>query len=220
MTDDGPSDTLNAKTGESAQAAPGHVGPDQAPVPPPLPTSGNDQPGRIPGSYPGSNQPSNWPKTFGIISCVLAGANILYTPLSTYQQIQGGSGAFDSVPFYASFPQWFQTFLWSMTAIGMAEALLLLLPAGILLIKRRPASVMLHRVYAVLAILTTIASSITTYTALQEMRDQMDPWAIDAFQTGLLSGTLFGLAYPAILLWWFFRPRIRKEVAQWTRATA
>jgi hypothetical protein len=206
---DTPQDPPHPADTPATQSWPG----EPAPAPPPLPGKGPVGMTGIPGSYPGSDQPSAWPKTFGIISLVLAGSGLLYTPLMAWQQSSGSS--FGMGAFYDSMPPWYGTYLWTVTLIAMAEALLLLLPAALLLFKRRKLGVTLHLAYAVVAAITAIVSNIIMFVALEEARSQMDPVMANAAQSGLFMGALFGLAYPGILIWWFLRPKIRKETAAW-----
>ncbi len=123
----------------------------------------------------------------------------------------------DMGEYFSSLPPWYGTYLWTVTLISIAEALLLLLPAALLLFKRRRLSVKLHLAYAAVAALTTVVSTIIMFVALEDARSTMDPFMAHSAQTGAIMGGVYGLAYPGVLLWWFLRPKIRKETATWTR---
>lgn len=158
--------------------------------------------------------PPGWPKVIGIISIVFgslglvcmgcAGVGLVVQPMlmkSTEEQMGGpmpdvlrpGMGQIAMMP------------------IGVLLAAMLLI-AGIMLIKRAPASRMLHLVYSVLNILTSIVSTVIGFGQAAKMAQ----WKADnpGSKWGemikpemqmpmMIAGVAIGLAWPIFCLIWF-----------------
>lgn len=122
--------------------------------------------------------------------------------------------------------------------VGLLTAILLLI-AGIMLVRRRRRAQTLHLVYAVLGIISVgVAIALHWYTMsimmdamgglpFGEMDPGMDPAMgeqmrsmmhaqfsmVSVFGAIMIGAT--GLPYPIFLLIWFLRPKIRREVEGW-----
>jgi hypothetical protein len=163
--------------------------------------------------YVVQQNPTVWPKVIGIISIVFASLGIVCTPISL------GMNAVNPASKKAMemFPDWWHSYTLFTSFLGIAFAILLLV-AGISLLRRRPSGRPLHLIYAGVTVIVTIVG--TVVMVLMINTDSMPAAGRTGMMIGVVSGVFFGSAYPVFLLIWFLRPRIRDEVAFWLQAQA
>jgi hypothetical protein len=177
--------------------------PPPAPPPPPPP-------------YP--QRPPSWPKVIGIISIVFAGLGLICTPIGLATREAAGPAGAEAME---GAPPWYATYQTASALAGIVVAAILLV-AGILLCKRRPAGRTMHITYAILNIVVAVGNVIAAASAV----GQMDSGPAGAapfkgvFIGGIVIGLVIGLAYPIFILVWFTRPKVRDEVAAWAAAQA
>ena len=192
-----------------------------APPPPPV----FPQPAPVPASAP---RRSAWPTAIGVISIVLGGLGLVCISVSVTwnaMQFRMPNQMAQEMPFVM--PDWFLTY---QTVAGLLQMVvsILLLVAGILLLRRRPAAGWLHLLYAVLGLTLAIVGAIVTYHAMEEVSasfeqseglEDMPPFVrammTSQMRSGSIMGVIFAAAYPAFLLVWFLRGPIRREIASW-----
>ncbi len=146
---------------------------------------------------------SLWPKVIGIISIILASLGLVFTPLNLANPAQK--------EILERLPSWFSTYSTFSTLAG-AVIMVLLLAAGILLFNRRPAGRTLHVAYAlVTVVLGLIGLMVVLFGDMSGLPDAMRI----LFRVGAIVGWAFGMIYPVFLLVWFFRRKIRDQVAGW-----
>jgi hypothetical protein len=157
---------------------------------------------------------SSWPTVIGVIAVILAAGGILIAvwrllgPLIT-----GASGAKappQELRHWASFSQ--------ALSVGLS---VLLLVAGVELLRRHRWGVSLARAWSIAyMILLVVFSPLTYKLALLEAAKQvqktsgMTPKVIAEF--GIGTSICFGCVVPVFLLIWFSRRKIRSEVATWS----
>ena len=157
---------------------------------------------------------SSWPTAIGVISIVLGSLGLICTPLSALvsrfspqiEQVQGNS------------PDWYMTYSTASLPVGIALAVLLLV-AGICLLKRIHASRALHLTYAGANIAWAVIGSIMVITVLfpSFLEGDMPNKAavIGGMVGGAIVGMAFGMVWPIFLLVWFRRRKIRQQVQGW-----
>ena len=202
-------------TDHSAEQAPGVTPPsDPAEVPP---------------------SPSTWPTAIGVIAIVLGGVGALggcvgaFSPLfmGMMQSIvpEGQVTGLESMMDWA-------VWLVAVSIVSMLIAVLLLV-AGIGVIKRRAWGPKVALVWAGLKMIFVIVHSVAGYliqiAQFEAMaNDQNMPAGMGAFVGslmqafgifGLLIGVLWGWALPVFLFIWFARKKIRTETAGWAAPT-
>jgi hypothetical protein len=178
--------------------------PAYPPTPPPPPPP--------PPPYP--QRPSSWPKVIGIISIVLAGLGLICTPIGLATRQAAGPAGAEAM---AGAPAWYATYQVVSALAGIVVAALLLV-AGILLCKRRPAGRTMHIAYAILNIVVAVGNVIAAVTAASNIDTGPNEAAlfVPVLIGGMVVGLVIGLAYPVFLLVWFTRTKVRDEVAAWT----
>ena len=168
------------------------------------------------------DEPPTWPKTIGIVSIVWASLGLTCTGCGVVglaaqpfmKQIMQGQKTRDGQPI----PDMPQVMLagpveWLQMIVGAAVVVLLLV-AGIWLIKRKPQARQMHLIYAGISVVTTIVGTVLAVqkqSAIAEWaRNNADNfWAQQNGQGGMIGqlslviGALLGLAYPAFVLVWF-----------------
>ncbi len=161
--------------------------------------------------------PPAWPKVIGIISIVFSslalvcgGCGVAVTPFMG--QLMGGISQGHELP------PMYQPHIGNMAVagLGLLNALLLLI-AGVMLLKRKPIGRPLHLVNAVLSIPRMVPGLYLQWRLQQEtaiwaqQADPANPFA-QQFNSpgasmgntiGLIFGAVIGLSYPLFLLVWF-----------------
>ncbi len=153
---------------------------------------------------------SAWPTVIGVISIVLAALGIVCTPVSLGMQSVNPA----QKQMLRHFPDWWPTWILASSVLGVGFGVLLLI-AGILLLKRRPAGRTLHLLYAIASIVMGAVGGVLTALALGEALGDLPGPARAGAIGGLAGGTCGGAAYPIFLLVWFFRGKVRADVAAW-----
>jgi len=196
----------------------------------------NLDPAALPTATDALGQPktkSTWPMVVGVIAIVLGGfgalANgigtitVFLTDVITDLMQQAPSAQSQMEAFRATEPFKY----WSAGASCFATILsIVLLVAGILLIKRRASVARLYVIWSVLRIISVIVGTSIGYISLQHQFEAManDPNASSPPMAGLAEdfaiaevfiGSLWGWALPIFLLIWFSRSKIKSEVAEW-----
>ncbi len=218
-------------------------------------------------SYSPPAKKSAWPKVIGIISIVIAGLGMLCGTCNTISGIAGSAmvpfiRSFAKMPTATSRPTTGETMpmdsqaapdmmdtmfkalgpLYIIKAItsflGLLAAILLLI-AGIMLVRRRRRGQTLHLVYAVVGIISVgVAIALHSYSMsimtdtmgglpFGKMEPGMDPAMGEQMSNlmraqfsmmsvfGAIMIVATGLPYPVFLLIWFLRPKVRREVKGW-----
>ncbi|MDY7009556.1 MAG: hypothetical protein SVV80_02240 [Planctomycetota bacterium] len=163
--------------------------------------------------YVVEQKPPVWHKVIGIISIVFGSLGIVCTPISL------GANAANPTHKEAMkmFPDWWQSYTVFSSFLGIAFAILLLV-AGISLLRRRPAGRPLHLIYAGVTIIMAVVGIVAMVSMINT--DSIPVEMRTVIITSAVFGILFGSAYPVFLLIWFLRPGIRNEVASWPRTQA
>lgn len=164
----------------------------------------------------------SWPLVFGIISIVLGCICTLYYSLSSVFSLlatllgtmgPGIQGA---------------EFTWVL-ALGMTSNVILaatyglLIPAGILLLKRRATGATLHRLWSWLKLLVELAAGIVTFASVQWLAlrsSSSGGTSPPMFTSWILLATiavslLWGAVYPVVLLLFLRRKAAKAEIARW-----
>lgn len=204
-------------------------------------------PPQQPGEIGGSEQAANWPTTIGVISIVLGSGAFLigiwgfFTPrfmemmADQFPQNQGvtvsaGQGGtttriVTTWPTIATSPSAMQdwsNWIFIRSALTVVIALILLV-AGINLVKRRARAIKLCRIWSVLKMVFAVVGSLVGVAMQQEQFRQMSQQnfpgggnfyaAIGIFVVAI--GILWGCAYPVFLLIWFSRAKVKIEYTRW-----
>jgi len=164
--------------------------------------------------HAGSEPAPIWPTVLGVLSIVLgvetivSGAGWLEARI-----ILNAVGLGDGAPTVGGLRA---AILLGMRAWQVLDAILLIV-AGALLARRRPAGGALHVIYAVARIAELLALPFARWMGYS------DVWVSDyrIYMTAqAVGGTLIGLAFPIFLLVWFRRPDIRRHLAAYRRVEA
>ncbi len=155
---------------------------------------------------------SSWPTAIGVISIVLGSLGLICTPLSALVN-KFNPQAKDM---QAKFPDWWMTYSTASLPVGIALAVLLLV-AGICLLKRIHASRALHLTYAGANIAWAVIGSIMVITVLfpSFLESDMPKAVAMGAIGGAIVGMAFGMVWPIFLLVWFRRRKIRQQVQGW-----
>lgn len=163
---------------------------------------------------------TTWPNVLGILSIVLGALGVLTYGAGGIELILTGP----TVP--ASAPH--------ADAIGVGELVsnlvhcllaVLLLAAGIQLVRRRPAARRLYIVWAVLRTAAALGGTVVAYLMMQALiQDEQANGTTSADVVRfmevyglatLVIALLWSLALPIFALIWFNRPKIRQEMRRW-----
>jgi hypothetical protein len=176
--------------------------PQQPPAPAPPP----------PYQYgPGSPQrrKSTWPTVIGILSVVFASMALVCLPAMTAWNAANPH----SKKVYSYLPDWYRP--WEIVSMfGGIVFAILLLSAGVTLLKRRPVSRALHLAYGGLSVAISLINTVILFVALSEITGAPGPVKAGMIGGGI-GGTCGGLIYPIFLLVWFSRAVIAREVNTW-----
>ena len=169
---------------------------------------------------PGETQPPQeapskraaWPTAIGVISIVWASLGLICTPLS----MLGNKFNPEAKEMQDKFPDWYITYLTAGSLAGIALAILLLV-AGICLLKRVRAARRLHVTYAGVSMVLAVVGLVIVITVLfPSLRESdMSKAAVIGGIAGGIIGTAVGMAWPIFLLVWFSLRKIRQQVQQW-----
>lgn len=200
------------------------------------------RPPQHPGELPA--QQSAWPSVIGIIMIVLGSLGVamyacggVFTVLMPALMGAAASSGAQSDPILAAQTDVTQRYLvWNLVNSIVLLALgIMLLTAGIGLLRRRAWSVGLGRGWAIGRIAWTIPATymgyrvaIETFAAMekasQESGQPMPPFFGVMMQGGSIVGSavgaIFVCALPVFVLIWFARGRVRSEVATWAGRNA
>ena len=184
--------------------------------PPPPPT-----PGR---------RTSNWPRVIGVISIALGALAVLGAAVGLAMQAISAAVGRGRTPFFAM-PESMAAWNAISNVIGIGFGVLLL-AAGVMLLKRRPVARTMHLVYVPCAIVMDLIGTILMLASIDEFVELMGrdmpgrtPAEFEAMMraaiaAGAVIGGLIGLIYPVFLLIWFSRGKIRQEMAAWAGGQA
>jgi len=155
----------------------------------------------------GPRKTPSWAIVIGVISIVLAGLALICTPISLAVTALIPEGT----EVYECYPPWYRTYTMFTAMLGIVMAVVLLL-AGISLLRRRNIAAALHLAYGVISAIMVILN-------IGIMAASIDiPEVPDATKPGLIGGMIgsfIGLVYPVFLIVWFMRRKIREEMANW-----
>lgn len=193
-----------------------------ASMPPPMPDGG------------GMQEPSAI-RVFGILHLVLAGCGLLFGGWSLFAH-QANSLFIDSKsPGYEAQLRYMEEMRWVsiMTGLFMIALAVMLLVAGIKLVRSRPDGVAWSNRYAWASIATKLISLVITVAvvlpAMQRMIGGimppprgMPPGGADAFSgimrtamsVGMVAGPVISCTYPALALFFLSRPRVKEWAAR------
>lgn len=161
---------------------------------------------------PGERKPA-WPIVIGIISIALAGLGLV---MNLSGLITGGVPSTQQ-GVQMSWPEWFTKYARVSALAGMAIAVLLL-AAGIALVRRRTAARPLHMTYAVLGIISALVGAVVGISVSKQV-EVSDAQAAQVMRIAMLIGGIFAAAiamvYPIFLLIWFDREKIRQQMQSW-----
>ncbi len=200
-------------------------------LPPPALMTPPVEPGEIP------HPPSAWPKVIGVITIIFGSLAILQGCLGAVSTLF--LGAFASVAPQeqeALFQAMEDLKPWMIIGAVLTLALgILLLVAGIGLVRRRAWSPTACMVWAGIKMMFVVGNTILAdmaqqaqFEAMQEMMQQDPnmpagmPAMMGSFMQvfgvfAIVVGILWGWALPVFLLIWFSRSKIKAEVAGWAR---
>lgn len=156
-----------------------------------------------------------WPVVIGIISIVIGGLFSLCTCVGIPMNIaQRANPAVQEL--MEQFPEWWTAWqiIGGLLWLGLY---ILLLVAGICLVRRRAVGLPLHVTFALLGLIWCIINGVVTFRGMAgvelpaPMGASMKPFML----IGMFAGFVFGGAYPIFLLVWFSRPGIRQQVQSW-----
>ncbi len=183
-----------------------------------------------PVTYVPAQQPSSWPTVLGVIAIVVAGLGILTSVWAVFgtQVAERISSRFSPPNMQMSIVQIQKRWgAWTIISTVLSLSLaVLLLAAGIGLIRRRAWAPPLCRAWAVLKMLLVLAGSVVGYQIGRESFDMMSQQnpnmpalgagAGSLFAAfGVCAGLLWGWALPVFLLIWLARRPIKTEIAEW-----
>lgn len=184
-------------------------------------------PPRQPGEIGGMEDGPRWPKIIGIISIVLGIGGCLggvwgfLTPMLMRKWAEHvppeQAAALGNVEAWG---KWIAI----SSALTLLIALVLLV-AGIALVKRRRYAIKLTRIWAVSKMLFALVSTYVGYIIQQEQFEQMSqqnpvlsgsPFVDIALVVGVAFGLVWGCAFPMFVLIWFSRSKVKAEYSQWS----
>ena len=206
----------------------------QPATPSPTPAAPPTAPGRL--AVP--RQEAAWPGVVGTLCTVFGGLAVFGTILVLVYYALIGLGVFEK--FFGPLPE-DNPASHSMQAISDHTAVLvaaelfkcalavLLLYAGIGILRRRPAAIRPAKIWSVLKIVATIIGAcIGVWIQQETLRATFSGSAAPAnappatplfMQSGAIVSGIIGIAWgcalPVFLLVWFSRPRVKAEIARW-----
>lgn len=209
------------------------------PPPPPLPPDYAAAPPVVGVmGYATRVQESSWPKVVGIIGIVLATLGILggvcglassacTSNLQVTMQsttLSSGQSAQPAMPFVTEMGR-YRAYTVVAGLVGAALQVILLV-ASINLMKRRPWTIDVLRIWAGLYIVVSLVGTVVSYHMTKDMLQQISTAAgpqgqfpVSMSQTFMGVGMVFGIAWscalPVFILIWFARDKIKAETATW-----
>ncbi|MCH8253382.1 MAG: hypothetical protein IID36_13120 [Planctomycetes bacterium] len=197
---------------------------------------GPSVPPMAPGPIPQAHPTSRWPKVIGIIAIVLGSLGALggcvgmFGPMFTdmiKEVAEGQPGTAATVVQLELAAEW-ATWTIVQSICGLAVGVVLIL-AGVGLLKRRGWGPKATISWAVLKMLLVVGTSVIAYGQAKAVFDLMadDPNLQNLPQGMMAFGSVFtmiflglnavwGWALPVFMLIWFSRSKIKAETAQWT----
>lgn len=215
---------------------------DPVPPPPPRPLVPPPEPAPFPPTPPvyapvpsaAVAVQSSWPKVVGIIAIVVAALGIMggvcgvitWAGMAAFQTNMQSTGQSvqPAMPFITEMGRWkAYTVLAGLVGAGLQ---IVLLVAAINLIRRRPWTIGVLRIWAGLFIVFSLAQSVVGYYMQKDLYEQISsksgsqgqfPVAISHTFMGasMLFGLLWSCALPVFMLIWFSRDKIKAEAATW-----
>jgi hypothetical protein len=170
---------------------------------------------------------ASWPTAVGIISICLGSMNLFWVLAGAAMQ-----SAATELPGKANvqmqLPE-FRDLQISAQVLGSVVNLVLV-TAGILVLKRRPLGRPLHLLYALLGIgsaafglyvaMTMMPAMLRKMAAVSPESGRMLGVMKASMTAGMVMGIAWGCAYPVFLLIWFHLSKVRLEVNRWTTGAA
>jgi len=180
---------------------------------PPAPPLGQAlSPYAQPPGYP--ERKPKWPIVIGVLSIVFGSLGLLCTPINMLQMQVGETAQTSRM----IFPEWYLRVTLVESLFGLVLAGVLL-TAGILAVRRKPACRGFHLAYAVLTLVQLVIGGILYYRMVGEVDlSGLKQPVQSAARMGLRIGgaaMILGAIYPVFLLIWFSRTKIRDQVRQW-----
>jgi hypothetical protein len=188
----------------------------------PFPPAAPSAPPTQPGPLSATPRPPAWPTVLGVISIVFGAGGLFFGLLSMLMPIvlKAAGAAQAGVSLAAE-----QLQPWTL-ALHFASFCLagLLLTAGILIVRRRPAAPTLTFVWAVLRMILVVFAATMAYSAQKAQFAAMSGQpgspppsvsAVIAIGTAIFA-LLWGWAWPVFLLIWFSRSKVKAHVATWS----
>lgn len=170
---------------------------------------------------------AKWPKNLGIIAIVLGACGSLagmcavgsIALSSKFLSMAAGQQSGRGGPSTEHMMAVIEKFKGPMIAQAIVASLvaLILLYAGILLIKRRPNAVSVVKLWAVIKTLISIFGTVVGYYYGLELSKTEGSSTIFHMVTTVL-GFVWAMALPIFMFIWFARSSVREEVASWTAA--
>lgn len=193
-------------------------------------------PPMAPGPIPQAHPTSRWPKVIGIIAIVLGSLGALGGCVGMFgpmfadmikEVAEGQAGTAATVVQMEVAAEW-ATWTVVQSICGLAVGVVLIL-AGVGLLKRRAWAPRATIAWAVLKMLLVIGASVGGYGQAKALIDRMAddpnmqglPQGVTAFGSIVATivvglGAVWGWALPVFMLIWFSRSKIKAETAQWT----
>ena len=204
-------------------------------IPPPTPMTPPTDAGAIP------PKPSSWPMVVGIIAIILGAGGILAygcgglignVGMVFVSNWMRSTGVVDPVQ-QAQMEVLRDYLAWNIVNSLFSTGLsILLLIAGIGLVRRRSSSMRVSIVWAILRMLWALPASVMGYAVAVAQFDAMERAAAESGDSlpagifgimqafgivGVVLGLLWACAFPIFTLIWFSRRKIKAEIAQWGR---
>lgn len=172
---------------------------------------------------------SSWPTTLGIIA-IIFGAGAMLTTAATlastkWSHLQNAQMDANSAAMLQAVQAKWRPFTVGTSAVYLVLGVLLLY-AGILLLKRRSSSARIIRWWSALKLGSVLANSVVGYFVTRETMaaiatntpglPPMGQMQETFVFFGVLLGLAWGCALPIFMLIWFSRNRIKQEMAHWS----
>ena len=168
---------------------------------------------------------ASWPTVIGIIAIVFGAGGLLSMASSLATKRLSHARMVHADAATREMVQSMETKMAPWTNPAMLIALVLaglLLYAGIVLLRRKPSSALLMRIWAFLKIGFTLINAVVGYLVMEQVMAALAknrPTPIPFAMVGLIGvvfAILCGCALPVFLLIWFSRRPVQEEMARWS----
>ncbi len=168
-----------------------------------------------PPQVPSSARPP-WATVIGVISIVWGSLGLICTPVSLLGNMLSNKINPRTAEMQGRFPDWYATYTIAALLVQVALAVLLLI-AGICLLRRSRLARRLHLGYAVPNLLLGAVGLVVAISTMSQVFQESDmpEVATASGMAGAFIGMAFVMVYPIFLLVWFSRRKIREQVQQW-----